>query len=750
MNVAPGQIVKITGGKYKDQDATVVSCAEKMVKVKLSKSGEEKQIGRMNVTPQNPAQIADRQAPAIVPAPPPATQPTQESIEGDQDAAVLQSTTRPRLEPGELVTITSRTYKNQSASVVSYTAKMVNVIVDGKEVRVSQRSVTRQGQAGVQQPEANVTVAEQTAYAVQLKSATTDEDIEATLKLQDAAAIAARILAGDEEGVFHRTFRIEECDTAAEYEQALQASKHRVGDSHIANKVVVFSTYHRVLNAAQKAFEAALVSHGVHGVDCDGRLDGTVSEARRQEVVRKFTSADSPALLFATTGTGGVGLNLQSANVVMLLDPMWSPALERQALERVWRIGSPHKAVYTYFFRVRDTVDEDFQEIKDEKQIMEDDFYGELDDGVEMASAIETERSILRGTRSAAQGQYAMLDEELKHALRPSSSSCGTGIGFNLYRHQSVGIRWMQRQERGENPLAPGVTGGVLADEMGLGKTVQCLSVVALDVAAGASKPTLIVCPKALFATWQNEAQRFHRRFRVRVWHGSQKTVLKEMIKKAQGSSDVLLTNYDSLRGKLELLLGVEWRRVVLDESHAINNSQNGFDAACKLIADSRWSLSGTPIKNKSKDFNKHLVFIRAPLDSALRGVALRRTKLDVAFRCGLGLPTCYRDASGWRSLTPEERAAYSENVPEAKGFGRIVKGIESTSFVPKMRSALDVKCPDHLTPAKSSMANGEDQPEASSSDRTQAGPKVLGAAADLRGNQGSLSKAIDFSVDVP
>ena len=32
--------------------------------------------------------------------------------------------------------------------------------------------------------------------------------------------------------------------------------------------------------------------------------------------------------------------------------------------------------------------------------------------------------------------------------------------------HQKAGIRWMQRQEAGGNPAAPGVRGGIMADQL--------------------------------------------------------------------------------------------------------------------------------------------------------------------------------------------------------------------------------------------------------------------------------------------
>lgn len=58
-------------------------------------------------------------------------------------------------------------------------------------------------------------------------------------------------------------------------------------------------------------------------------------------------------------------------------------------------------------------------------------------------------------------------------------------------------------------------------------------------------------------------------------------------------------------------LYSVEWRRVILDEGHTIRNcASKGFAAVCALIAQSRWSLTGTPIVNTLKDLYSQLRFI--------------------------------------------------------------------------------------------------------------------------------------------
>ena len=74
------------------------------------------------------------------------------------------------------------------------------------------------------------------------------------------------------------------------------------------------------------------------------------------DAVAKFQSG-KVRVFTANIVAGGTGLNLQNANQVLIVDENWTPAINTQAEDRVYRIGQDKTAFITYY-RVHGTVDE--------------------------------------------------------------------------------------------------------------------------------------------------------------------------------------------------------------------------------------------------------------------------------------------------------------------------------------------------------------------------------------------------------
>ncbi|TKY71269.1 DNA repair and recombination protein RAD54 [Spatholobus suberectus] len=88
------------------------------------------------------------------------------------------------------------------------------------------------------------------------------------------------------------------------------------------------------------------------------RLDGTTSISKRQKLVNCFNDPSKDEFVFLLSSkAGGCGLNLIGGNRLVLFDPDWNPANDKQAAARVWRDGQK-KRVYIYRFLSAGTIEE--------------------------------------------------------------------------------------------------------------------------------------------------------------------------------------------------------------------------------------------------------------------------------------------------------------------------------------------------------------------------------------------------------
>lgn len=97
-------------------------------------------------------------------------------------------------------------------------------------------------------------------------------------------------------------------------------------------------------------------------------LSGDISPARRQEVIDEFSKDTNQTVLLAQIEAGGVGLNIQSANIVILCEPQWKPSTEQQAISRVYRMGQT-RDVLVYRLLTKDSIDEPIMALIHKKEI---------------------------------------------------------------------------------------------------------------------------------------------------------------------------------------------------------------------------------------------------------------------------------------------------------------------------------------------------------------------------------------------
>merc|ERR1711972_1107187 len=74
------------------------------------------------------------------------------------------------------------------------------------------------------------------------------------------------------------------------------------------------------------------------------RLDGTTKSEERGEMLAQFNKPGSEYFIFLlSTRAGGLGLNLQTADTVIIFDSDWNPHQDLQAQDRAHRIGQKNE-----------------------------------------------------------------------------------------------------------------------------------------------------------------------------------------------------------------------------------------------------------------------------------------------------------------------------------------------------------------------------------------------------------------------
>lgn len=113
-------------------------------------------------------------------------------------------------------------------------------------------------------------------------------------------------------------------------------------------KAVLFSEWTTMLNLIEPILQKQKLDYV--------RLDGSVPQKKRQQLVHRFQN-EPDCRLFITTNAGSTGLNLQAANTVINVDLPWNPAILEQRIARAHRMGQK-QPVHVYVLVTEETIEE--------------------------------------------------------------------------------------------------------------------------------------------------------------------------------------------------------------------------------------------------------------------------------------------------------------------------------------------------------------------------------------------------------
>ena len=128
------------------------------------------------------------------------------------------------------------------------------------------------------------------------------------------------------------------------------------------HRVLIFSQMTKMLDILEDFMEAEQYKYE--------RIDGGITGNLRQEAIDRFNTPGAPQFCFLlSTRAGGLGINLATADTVVIYDSDWNPHNDIQAFSRAHRIGQANK-VMIYRFVTRASVEERITQVAKKKMML--------------------------------------------------------------------------------------------------------------------------------------------------------------------------------------------------------------------------------------------------------------------------------------------------------------------------------------------------------------------------------------------
>ncbi|KAL1678736.1 SNF2 family N-terminal domain-containing protein [Schizophyllum commune] len=185
------------------------------------------------------------------------------------------------------------------------------------------------------------------------------------------------------------------------------------------------------------------------------RLDGGTKTEERASYVQLFNAKDSDIRVFIlSTRAGGLGLNLQTADTVIIFDSDWNPHADLQAQDRAHRIGQTKAVLILRFITEKSVEEAMYQRARykldiDGKVIQA----GRFDNKSSQEEQEEFLRAILEADQEEESEESGdMNDEELNMLLARDDSEREVFQRIDAQREREAEEMWRAAGNRGKPP----------------------------------------------------------------------------------------------------------------------------------------------------------------------------------------------------------------------------------------------------------------------------------------------------------
>ena len=171
--------------------------------------------------------------------------------------------------------------------------------------------------------------------------------------------------------------------------QAINELRHIVSSPELETKKIISSKkevlIENVIEAIENNHKVLVFVNYLSSIEsiCDSLKENKIKYLKmtgqtkdRQNLVDKFQNDSRYKVFVMTLKTGGVGLNLVSADTIFIYDPWWNTTVENQAIDRAYRLGQD-KTVFAYKMIMRNTIEEKILKLQEIKNKLLDDLISE-------------------------------------------------------------------------------------------------------------------------------------------------------------------------------------------------------------------------------------------------------------------------------------------------------------------------------------------------------------------------------------